>query len=99
MYQSNNNDLTEEDFNELVDNFEKLVLKFTLDELSIKFDMNSNYKPTWACIWNKPKNIGRSCRIFQKNSKLALVIFNDEEKILKEDIINHLYRIEDLTKL
>ncbi len=97
MYQSNTTEHSEEDFNSLVKSFEASVTKFPLDVISIEFNMDKTFEPNWACIWNKVDNIGKPCKIIQKNSKLALVMFLDN--ILNKTLLQNLYRIEDLNEI
>lgn len=97
MYQSNTTTYSESDFSELTKIFEETITKFELDELHVELDINKTFIPNHACIWNKIDNIDRHCNIMQKNSKLALVMFTDENEITSSSILEHLYRLEDLT--
>lgn len=61
-----------------------------------KWDLDKKYYPNWACIWNKPLNVNRTCSIMCKNSFIAIVHF--EGDISTEDnILERVYRLEDLT--
>ena len=100
MYQSNLDpknckDYTEENFINFIDFFEKRFGSFaeTVGEL----DISKKFIINWACIWNKPSNVGKQCRIVCKNDKYAFVIIT---KTLKpEERLSHFYRLEDLTIL
>lgn len=98
MYQSNTEEYTEKDFEELVKEFEITIYKHELPIIPTTFEMDKTYTPNYACFWNKPKNIGKPCKILQHNDKLALVVFiditNKEQESL--NIIHCLYRVEDL---
>ena len=91
MYQSSSINYTEKDFKKLVSVFEESYIK--LESNSIELDLSKTYKPNYACLWNKVDNIGKNCKIIQKNDKMCLVVFEDNNK----DILSNLYRIEDLT--
>lgn len=97
MYQSNTKDYTEKGFKKLVKVFEETVTKFKLEKNSIEFDISKKYTPKHACLWNSPTKVGKPCTIFQKDSKLALVLFKgDKNKLFEEILPQNLYRIEDL---
>jgi hypothetical protein len=103
MYQSNTTKLTEEDFTDLTNKFEQTVFN-GLKSIPGKFNMNSIYIINHACIWNKVDNVGKKCKIIQKNDKLALVKFNnlDNNKVSfinLDDLTSSIYRLEDLTIL
>jgi hypothetical protein len=103
MYQSNTNEFSKNDFVDLVKKFEKHVTGFRLSKDNSIWDIKQEYIINHACLWNRINKIGTTCKIIQKNNKLALVKFIPEDKkysdIIGEDnILNHLYRLEDLTK-
>lgn len=80
----------EEEFNKLLE-----VCNIPLniiDNNKKEYDLEKEYRVNWACIWNKPANVGKSCRIVQKNSKVAFVVFEDDSKVSSDKI----YRLEDL---
>ena len=98
MYQSILKDITEEDLLQLTSNLEENITHFKLDEINNEFDMKAIYITNHACIWNKAINIKKKCKILQKNNKIAIVIFEDEELFNTDDILHHMYRLEDLNK-
>lgn len=102
MYQQNTKvdlsflgDNPEEQFEKLISIFKESlnVDKIKLEQDNTEWDLSKRYLINWACIWNKIKNINRDCRIVQKNSELALIMFIDDTTITSDKI----YRLEDLT--
>lgn len=85
----------EEQFGKLLDIFRECT--DVRDELvepdNTEYDLSKAYTINWACIWNKPSNIGRKCIIVQKNDRWALVIFQDDTELTQDKI----YRLEDLS--
>ena len=103
MYQENPNvnlshlgDDKEKEFNALYEQFLKETNSSTNLTIDTKeYDMKKLYSPTHACIWNKPKNIGKESIIVQKNDKVALLIFKDDFEIT----LDKFYRLEDISKI
>lgn len=67
-----------------------------LNKDNSEYDMTKKYIPTWACIWNKIPNIGKECIIDIKDDRLALVAFNGIIRT-NDNVVSHLYRLEDLS--
>lgn len=61
-----------------------------------EYDMTEKYVPNWACMWNKVTNIGKECIIDVKDDRFAIVAFNNIMRT-KDNVISHIYRLEDLT--
>lgn len=74
--------------------YETLVSEDLLKSDTSEWDMDADYVIEWACIWNKPNNIGKKCKIYQKNDKFALVTING-----KGELPDCIYRLEDLIKV
>lgn len=105
MYQENkhydlshlnaNNSSPEKEFNKVIDiALQSIGMKaedFNSDPK--EYDLTSAYMTNWACAWNKLVNVSRRCHIIQKNDKLALVVFKDDNSVSLDKI----YRLEDLT--
>lgn len=99
MYQSNKtNNYTEEDFAELMELFKADNIGDVLTEDDQEYDLESIYAPNHACIWNKPSAIGKRCKILQKDSQVARVLFLEVPKDLTR-LEHTLYRLEDLELL
>jgi len=97
MYQTNTTQYTEVDFNQLMKIFgEEIVPQGTMSEDNEMWDMTSIYSPNHAAIWNRPQNIGKTCKILQKNNTMALVVFSDSED-KDYETLECLYRLEDLS--
>lgn len=60
-----------------------------IDDIITKFDLTKVYVVNWACIFNNPSLVGSECQILAKDSKIAIVAF--------EDRTINAYRLEDLT--
>lgn len=61
-----------------------------------EWDLTRTYYPNHACLWNKPFNINKPCRIMIKNSFIALVHFEGENST-EENVLERIYRLEDLS--
>ncbi len=86
------------------ENFENLVKVFeesyiSLEENPKELDLDLQYTITHACIWNNPETIGKVVTILEKNEKLCLVMFGRENNKFNLNILQCLFRVEDLTKL
>ena len=97
MYQTINRKFKEECLTHLTTLLEENIARFKLEVNSSKLDLTKKYTPNWACLWNNPNNIGKSCKILQRNEKVAIVVFEGENSISKEKLLEHIYRIEDLS--
>ena len=92
------NTSNKDNFKGLVNTFEETITRFKLDSIKKEFDLELLYTPNHACIWNKIDNIGKKCKILEKNDKLILVGFiGTSIKDITENILEHLYRIEDIS--
>jgi hypothetical protein len=98
MYQQHPNmvtDLTLDDFKELVKGFEKTILKsLVLATDTTEWNLTKTYRINWACIWNKPTNMGKSCTVLFKDDKVAFVAIKGTSS---SHVVHNLYRLEDLT--
>ena len=100
MYQSAKIPHSENDFNQMMDIFKKTVAP--IDELitakdDSEWNMDIEYFPNHAAIWNDRDNINRPCHILQKDDSVALVMFTDESGISTRDLVARVYRLEDLS--
>ena len=96
MYQQSTNKFTEKDFNTLVKAFKESICNLSMIEDNSEWDLSKKYLINWACIWNKPNNVGKVCKILQKNNQLSLVVIKDKSLNI-DNILEHLYRLEDLS--
>lgn len=86
----------EKEFQKLIQIFKEFIkLNFELDKDNKTYDLSKKYQPNHACIWNKIKDIGRTCFIVQKSNELALIVFEDDYEITQDKF----YRLEDLTEI
>ena len=60
-----------------------------IEDIISEFDLTKIYIVNWACIFNNPSLVGSECQILAKDSKIAIVAF--------EDRTINTYRLEDLT--
>ena len=97
MYQTLR-EIPEEEFNNMIKTFEKTVSKITefcTDEDNSEWDLSKTYIPNHAAIWNQVERINQTCRVISKNSKVAIVMFTNQESGLLPFMY---YRLEDLSK-
>lgn len=94
MFQSNCS-LTEKDFKKLTNLFELKYLKLSSNKT--KVDISKEYIIEWCCMWNKPTDIGKKCKIIAINNKLCLITFRKSNKPITKILLSRLYRFEDLT--
>lgn len=96
MYQTQNK-CPEEIFKEIIESFECSIgfdPTFGKEDDS-EWDLKSEYRPNWACAWNKLNNLGTPCKILQKDSRFAVVTFKDDQP-KEDDLLRFIYRLEDL---
>lgn len=60
----------------LIERYEKIVQPEAFEEK--KLVLGDIVKPNWACIWNKPINIGKSAQLMATNDKWCIVQFLDK---------------------
>lgn len=91
----------EDEFNILEVAFEAQMSMTTKDMVTedddSEWDLAASYTPNHAGIWNKITNINEKCRVVQKNNRIALVQFDNDE--LNGNLLSRIYRLEDLSKL
>jgi hypothetical protein len=84
---------SEESFEKLITIFKESIKFDKFDKNDTEFDLHIEYAPNHACIWNKIHNIGKPCKIIEKNSELAFVVFEDNCQLT----LDKFYRLEDLS--
>lgn len=99
IHLSKDNKNTEDDIKKVFNIFKEEVLK---GHNSLKeheaVDLEKNYTINWACIWNKPKHIGKIISIEAHDSEFAIVNIKGIESTT-ENLLSRIYRIEDLTEI
>ena len=98
MYQAQNEEITEEDLNKVIEAFNKSVgdLDSLIDtEYDSEFDMKKIYIPNHVTSWNSISDRERPCIILQKNHQIALVQFVDAEEL--EPTLPRIFRLDDLS--
>lgn len=84
---------TLEVFNEI---YKTLPVIKSMEEDNRIWDMNATYLINWACLWNKHTRLGQTCKIWVKDSRIAIVQFTNDPVI---GLLQRVYRLEDLSLL